>query len=97
MSANEVFTEALHIIKGGQRTASIIAAAIKSSNLTVNEMGNILEAITGRICATALGKYPENPELEAIAHDLAETCEEFSLAQDRIDERKYEQELHEQE
>jgi hypothetical protein len=87
---NEVFTEALHIIKGGDRTSSIIAAAIKTSTLTVNEMGNILGAITDRICATACGKWPENPELEAIAHDLAETCEDFAEAQNKIEERLYE-------
>jgi hypothetical protein len=86
---HEAFTEALQIIKGGQRTASIIAAAIKSSNLTVCEMGNILGAITERICATALGKYPETPELEAIAHDLSETCEEFMEAQNKLEERLY--------
>ena len=86
---NEVFTEALHIIKGGDRTSSIIAAAIKTSSLTVNEMGNILGAITDRICATSCGKWPENPELEEVANDLVDICETaFPAAQDKIDERR---------
>ena len=79
------------------RTTSVIVAAIKSANLTVHEMGLILGAITDRICATSCGKYPENPELEAIAHDLAETCEDFAEAQNKIEERLYETTVQERE
>ena len=73
------------------RTGSVIVAAIKTATLTVNEMGQILDAITGRICACAVGNYPEYPELEETANDLVETCEAFAVAQDKIDERKHEE------
>lgn len=90
--SREVLARRMGNVHPDERTSSVIVAAIKTSSLTVNEMGNILGAITDRICACAYGKYPEYPELETIAGDLAETCEEFSAAQDRIDERKCNQE-----
>lgn len=73
------------------RTGSVIVAAIKSASLTVNEMGNILEAITGRISDCSNGNYPQYPELEETSADLAETCEAFTAAQNKIDERLHEQ------
>lgn len=77
------------------RTASVVVAAIKTGSLTVNEMGNILGAITERICNTALGKYSEYPELKEVAHDLSDACEAFTAAQDKIEERKCNQECSE--
>ena len=69
--------------KVGDRTGSVIVASIKTANMTLNEMGLILGAITDRICQV----MREYPELEETAHDLAQTCEEYSEAQDKIDER----------
>ena len=96
MNAHEDLLEALpaenHPL-ATHRTSSVIVAAIRTSYLTVNEMGEILGAITDRICRAGVGKWPEYPELEKVAHDLADSCEDFREAQDKIDERNHEESI----
>lgn len=70
-------------IPEGMRPGFVITASIKSSGLTLTEMGDILDAITDRICR-AMKEYPE---LEETAHDLSLSHENFIDALNKIDDR----------
>lgn len=72
-------------IPEGMRPGFVIVAAIKTSGLTLTELNNILDALTNRVCL-AMREYPE---MEETAHDLALTCDSFTDAQKKIDERLY--------
>ena len=74
-------------IAANTRAAGVIVAAIKSSGMTLNEMGTILEAITDRVCPC----IREYPELEETAHDLALICEEYEESMRKINDRLYRQ------
>ena len=69
------------------RTATVIVKSVETAMLSPHEMGLILSALVHRICRMA----ELEPEFESLSHDLSESCEEFTDAENKRDERLYEQ------
>jgi hypothetical protein len=59
-----------------------VREAVKSEGFTRQQIGELLDAITKRVADM------DEPELEAVAHDLVDACEEFEKGLNAINDRE---------